>query len=80
MENLFWIISVLFYCNSACLIFGKLQFLFFELAKEIEKESIMKTLHFKVNFRGKRPPSQNSQKRSTHFTVLEWVSSKGPIS
>lgn len=77
--KLFGIISVLFYCDSICLTFVKLQFTFFKLVNKIEKESFMKTLHFKVNFHSERPPSQNNQETSTYFNVLELISSKGVI-
>lgn len=54
--------------------------LFFKLAKKIEKESIIKTLYFTANFHSKRLPSQNNQKRSIYFNVLEPMNSREAIS
>jgi hypothetical protein len=38
----------------------------------IEKESIMKTFHFKINFPSKRPPPQNNGEKWVCLSVLQY--------
>lgn len=52
--------------------FWEIRVFFLETVDKIEKESIMKTFHLKINFQSKRPPLQNNGERGACLSVYSY--------